>query len=256
LMAPAEGIATWVAGFSDLFGRGLTGALSLDAGIAVVVALACAAPIVPFALAGIWRRRPLVAPALVIIATTVIGVSFAVLTGLFGDPAPAAVLPPVLAAIILLRLPSVRERLTLVLPLLVLGWFGGVFGLIIADPRGALNVHAALSGRNADVERTAATSFGDATVGRKGVLIDTFNAPSVVLGRGTARGLLTPADEAFTLDVTFSRLDAPFVAVPDPQIGLGAQDRLNKAFPLLYRSGAAGYRLIYDKANWRLFGRN
>ena len=41
----------------------------------------------------------------------------------------------------------------------------------------------------------------------------------------------------------------------DPLIGIGAQDRLNKAFPLLYRRGAAGYHLIYDNAGWRLFAR-
>jgi len=256
LMAPAEGVATWAAGFSDLFGRGLTGSLQIDAGIAVVVALLFAAPLVPISIIWVRRRRPLVAPALVIIATTAMGASFAVLTGLFGDPAPAAVLPPILAAILLLHVPSVRERLAVVLPLLVLGWFGGIVGLVIADPRGAMNVRAALDGRNADVERTAAINFGNATVGRDGVLVDTFNAPSVVLGRGSARGLLSPADQAFTLDVMFSRIDTPFVAVPDPQIGLGAQDRLNKAFPLLYRSGATGYRLIYDSANWRMFARN
>ena len=44
-----------------------------------------------------------------------------------------------------------------------------------------------------------------------------FNAPAVVLGRGRARGLLSPSDEAFTLGILFSRLDAPYVAVPDPR---------------------------------------
>jgi hypothetical protein len=53
-----------------------------------------------------------------------------------------------------------------------------------------------------------------------------------------------------------SRIETPFVAVPDPQIGIGAGDRLNKAFPLLYRRGAPGYRLVYENANWRLFARN
>jgi hypothetical protein len=78
----------------------------------------------------------------------------------------------------------------------------------------------------------------------------------VVLGRGRARGLLSPSDEAFTLGVLFSRINTPFVAVPDPQTGIGTQDRLNKAFPLLYRRGAPGYRLIYENADWRLFARN
>jgi hypothetical protein len=150
----------------------------------------------------------------------------------------------------------VRGRLKLVLALLVLGWFTGIIGLAIVDPRGAMNVRVALMGRNVDVERVAAINLGDATVGRDGVLVDTFNAPAIVLGRGRARGLLSPSAEAFTLDVLFSRIDTPFVAVPDPEIGTGAQDRLNKAFPLLYRRGALGYRLIYENANWRLFARN
>jgi membrane protein XagC len=256
LVAPTEGVANWAAGFSDLFGGGWTGSLALDAGVAVVVALLLAAPIVPVAIVWVWRRRPLVAPALVIIAMTSIAASVAVLTGLFGDPAPVAVMPPILAAIIILHVPPVRERLALVLPLLILGWFGGLAGLAIVDPRGAMNVRVAIKGRGVDMERVAAINLGNATVGRDGILVDTFNAPAIVLGRGRARGLLSPSDEAFTLGVLFARIDTPFIAVPDPQVGIGAQDRLNKAFPLLYRRGAAGYRLIYDNANWRLFARN
>jgi hypothetical protein len=256
LMAPAEGLATWVVGFSQLFGRGLTGWLALDAAIMVAIALVLAAPLVPFAIAWIYRRRPLLAPALVIVAMTISAAWLAVATGLFGDPAAIAVMPPILAAIMITRVPVVRERLASVLLLLTLGWVGGIVGLAVVDPRGATNVRAALEGRRVDQERLAAISLGRATLGHEDVLVDTYNAPAIVLGRGRARGLLTPSDEAFTLGVLFSRIDAPFVAVPDPQVGIGVQDRLNKAFPLLYRRGAPGYRLIYDNANWRLFARN
>jgi hypothetical protein len=256
LMSPAEGVANWEAGFSDLFGRGLTGSLSLDAAIAVVIALLLGAPIVPVAIVWVWQRRPLAAPALVIIAMTAIAAGIAVLSGSFGDPAAVAVMPPILAALVIIHVPLVRERFAVVLPLLVIGWLGGIVGLAIVDPRGAMNVRAAIKGRNVDIERIAAINLGNATIGRDGILVDTFNAPAIVLGRGGARGLLSPSDEAFTLGVLFARLDTPFVAVPDPQVGIGAQDRLNKAFPLLYRRGATGYRLIYDKASWRLFARN
>jgi hypothetical protein len=119
-----------------------------------------------------------------------------------------------------------------------------------------MNVGVALMGRNVDMERLAAFNLGNATVGRNGVLVDTFNAPAIVLGRGRARGLLPPSTEEFALGVILARIETPFVAVPDPQIGIGAQDRLNKAFPLLYRHGAAGYHIVYDNANWRLFARN
>jgi hypothetical protein len=256
LVAPAEGLANWAVGFSQLFGRGLTGSLGLDAGIAIAIALLLAAPVVPVVTAWVYQRRPLVAPALVITGMTVAAAWITVTTGLFGDPAVLAVMPPILAAIILIRVPLVRERLAVVLLLLVLGWVGGIVGLAIVDPRGATNVRVAIEGRGVDRERLAAIGLGRATIGRDGVLVDTFNAPAIVLGRGRARGLLSPSDEAFTFGLLFSRIDTPFVAVPDPQIGIGVQDRLNKTFPLLYRRGAPGYRLIYDNANWRLFARN
>jgi membrane protein XagC len=256
LVAPAEGLAAWGVGFAQLFGRGLTGLPAIDAGIAVVIALLLAAPLVPIAITWVYRRRPLVAPPLVIVAMTVAAAWITVTTGLFGNPAALAVMPPILAVIIIIRIPVVRERLALVLPLLVFGWLGGVVGLAIVDPRGATNVAIALEGHGVDQERLAAISLGNATVGRDGILVDTFNAPAIVLGRGRARGLLSPSDEAFTLGVLFSRIDTPYVAVPDPQIGIGAQDRLNKAFPQLYRRGAPGYRLIYEKSNWKLYARN
>lgn len=256
LVAPAEALANWAVGVSQLFGRGLTGSLAIDAGCAVAVALLLAAPVVPIAIGWVWRRRPLVAPAMVIAIMTIAATCIAVATGVFGDPAALAVMPPILAAVILVRVPMVRQRLRIVLPLLVVGWTGGIIGLAIVDPRGAINVRAAFEGGGVDRERTAAINLGGATVGRDGILVDTFNAPAIVLGRGRARGLVSPSDEAFAMGVLFSRIETPFVAVPDPQFGIGAQDRLNKAFPLLYRRGAAGYRLIYENANWRLFARN
>jgi hypothetical protein len=256
LVAPAEGIATWAAACSQIFGRGLTGSLGLDAIIASAFGLVLAAPLVPVAIIWVYRRRPLTTPALVVVAMTLAAVGLAVTTGLFGDPATVAVTSPILAAIITARVPVVRERLAIVLTLLVVGWLGGLVGLAIIDPHGAMNVRSAFEGRSVDVERVAAMSLGSATAGHSGILVDTFNAPAIVLGRGGTRGLLSPSAEEFTLDVLFSRIDTPFVAVPDPQIGIGAQDRLNKAFPLLYRRGAPGYRLIYENANWKLFARS
>jgi hypothetical protein len=53
----------------------------------------------------------------------------------------------------------------------------------------------------------------------------------------------------------FGRLDAPFVAVPNPQSTTGADDRIDRNFPALFRHGAPGYRLIFENATWRLYGR-
>jgi hypothetical protein len=94
LMAPAEGIATWSVAASQRFGGGLTGSLALDAGFGAALALALGAPLVLVAIAWVYRRRPLVAPAAVMIALTGAATFIAVATGLFGDPAAIAVVRP------------------------------------------------------------------------------------------------------------------------------------------------------------------
>jgi hypothetical protein len=47
----------------------------------------------------------------------------------------------------------------------------------------------------------------------------------------------------------------PTVAVPNPKSASGANDRLNKVLPALYRRGAPGYRIVYQNDTWRLYGR-
>src|SRR6202023_2976036 len=106
------------------------------------------------------------------------------------------------------------------------------------------HVRAAIHG--GEPERTDALAAGGAAVGRDGVLADTENAPALVLGRGSARGMHGPASEPFALALMFSRLEPPFVGVPDPQSQSGANDRLNRAFPTLFRRGAPGYRIVYQ----------
>jgi len=140
------------------------------------------------------------------------------------------------------------------LGLLALGWFGGALALGLVDPR-AVSLLSGVAGR-ADVERLDALDIGRATVGRSGVLVDTENTPAVVVERGDALGLLPPTDERFVLSLMFRRLDAPFVAVPNPQSGTGANDRINRNFPTFYSRGGPGYRLIFENSTWRLYGRN
>jgi hypothetical protein len=253
--APSAALAGWSAGFARMTGNGLTGLLSLDAAIAVALALAIGAPAALAAIRWVHRRRPLVAPALVVIAATLAAAVLTVATGRFGEPAAVVVAAPVLCALAMIRIPPVRERMATVVPLLVLGWLGGAASLVAIDPRLVTHLRDALAEPGGDRERIDALNLGAATLGRAGVLVDTANAPAVVLGRGTARGLHAPRGETFALAMLFARFDTSFVAVPDPQSVLGAQDRLNKAFPQLFRFGAPGYRLVYHNSTWRLFAR-
>ena len=251
--APTQSLSVWTASESPLFGEGLSNFLVLDASVAMAVALVLGAPIAAVMLALVHRRRPLVAPAAVFVATAIAATALSVLSGFFGDPSAILVAAPVLAATVVLRVPLARERYALVTALLVLGWFGGLASVAVVDPITVNDLRTAMA-RNGH-ERVDALAAGGAAGRRDGVLADIDNAPAFVLGRGRARGILGPGSEPFALAMLFDRIDTPFVAVPDPQSNTGAGDRLNKAFPSLFRDGLRGYRVIYQNNTWRLFGR-
>ena len=251
--APSQSLAAWATGVNDLFGGGLTGIHALDAAIAFMLALALGAPLALITGYNVRRRSPLISPVLVLAATSVTAAAISVATGWFGDPAAVAVTAPVLCAVLIVRIPEARADIGRMLGLLALGWLGGALALGLVDPSAVAQFGGA--GASADRERVAALNIGRATIGRRGVLVDTDNAPAVVVGRGDAHGLLPPGDEPFKLAMLFGRLDAPFVAVPNPQSATGAEDHIDRIFPALYRHGAPGYRLIFENAIWRLYGR-
>jgi hypothetical protein len=202
------------------------------------------------------ERRPLVAPALVFTACIVMAAAVTVATRLFGAPTAVTVAAPALAAVVMTRVPpaAAREHLAKVLALLAAGWIGGAAGLFIIDPAISAPFRHDVD-PNGDRERRDALAVGGATIDRDGVLVDSDNAPAVVLGRHRARGLMGPLDEGFALTLLLGRIQAPFVAVPDPQSVTGMNDQLNIAFPGLYREGVPGYHLIYQNNTWRLFAR-
>ena len=252
--APYESLSAWSAAFARVFGDGFSGWLTLDAALAMLIALALGAPLVVAALSMTFRRRPLVVPALVFAAIMIAAAAISVATGQFGDPTAIAVAAPTLTAVVVTRVPVVRERLWLFVPLLALGWLGGAASLAIIDPATVARFSAITEGQAADRERLDALAIGGAMIGHDGVLADTDNAPAIVLGRGRAHGLFDPSSEPFGMAMLFGSLATPFVAVPDPQSVTGGNDRLNKAFPALYRHGAPGYRVVYQNTTWRLFG--
>jgi hypothetical protein len=253
--APAQSVAAWTAEAARVFGDGLSGLRAVDASLAMLAALGVGAPLAWVALALVHRRRPLVAPVLVFAAAALAATALAAASGLFGDPTAIAVAAPVLAVVVATRVPLVRERRAWVVPLLALGWLGGALGIALVDPGTVNHLRAAFAGRGGEPERLDALGAGGAASARDGVLADTDNAPVFVLGRGGARGLFGPASEPFALALLFSRIETAFVAVPDPQSTTGMNDRLNKAFPKLFRDGVSGYGIVYQNNTWRVFGR-
>ena len=251
--SPAQSLTAWTAAMSRVYGNGLFGIPTIDATLAMIASFVVGAPVAVVILALIHRRRPLVDPALVFAATAISATAICVLTGFFGDPTAIMVAAPVLAATVVIRAPIARERTVLVTALLALGWFGGLFSLVLIDPLTVMRLPAALV--PVAGERLDAVAAGAASASHDGVLADTDNAPAFVLGHGGAHGIFGAQSEQFALAALLSRIDAPFIAVPDPLSRTGANDRLDRAFPTLFRNGLAGYRIIYQNNTWRLFAK-
>jgi membrane protein XagC len=252
-MAPAQSLSTWSVSELRLLGGLGASFLTFGASAVMLVALALGAPIAVAMLMLVYRRQPLIIPAVVFVAAAVAATAISVLSGFFGNPSAIVIAAPVLAATVVIRVPLARERLALVIALLVAGWFGGLLGVDLADPITVNHLRAAIEGGGG--ERIDTLSAGGAAIRSEGVLADVDNAPAFVLGRGRAGGILGPQSESFALAMLFDRIDTPFVAVPDPQSNTGADDRLNRAFPSLFRDGLQGYRLVYQNNTWKLFAR-
>ena len=251
--SPTQSLSLWTAAITRVFGDGLSGFLTLYASLAMAVALVIGAPIAMVMLSLVHRRRPLIVPAGVFAGIAVAATAISTMSGLFGDPTAIVVAAPVLAATIAIRVPIAHERFGLTIALLLWGWFGGLASLVLVDPI-TVNYFRAAFERGGS-ERLDALTAGAAAARRDGVLADIENAPAFALGRAHVRGILGPESEPFTLAILFERIDTPYVAVPDPQSNTGANDRLDKAFPNLFREGAPGYRVIYQNNTWRLFAR-
>jgi hypothetical protein len=254
LAAPAESLAGWAADATRIL-PAVPGSLTINAALALAVALGLGAPIAPVVVGWIRERLPLAVPPLVFAGAIVAAAALTVATGFFGSPSPLAAAAPILAAILMARVPLSPDRKRTALMLLAAGWFGGILAVAVVEPRAVMQLRATLDGSITEQARLDSLALGGKTLHRNGVLIDIDNAPAVVLGRGQARGLVGPSDPDFTLALLFGRLNSPFVAVPDPHAAQGIRDRVSKAFPLLHRDGAPGYRLAYENKTWRLYAR-
>jgi hypothetical protein len=249
--APAESLSVWAVALARVFGDTLFDVPVLAASLAMAVALTIGAPLVPALLLLVRRRRPLVAPALVVAGAAIAATALCVMSGLFGDPAAIVVAAPTLSAAMLSRVPVVRQHTVLAIGLLLVGWVGGLGSVALADPITMNRLLLAL--QHGDAARADALAAGGAVVADNGILVDIDNAPAFLLGRGATPGILGPQSEAFALVMLFRRVETPFVAVPDPQTVAGANDRLDRAFPKLFRDGPPGYRVVYQNNTWRIF---
>ncbi len=85
------------------------------------------------------------------------------------------------------------------------------------------------------------------------MLIDDLTAYRAIAARGDTEKMALPKSDKFKLQIHRKRPNIKYIIVPNPRIGKGGWDRINKNFPDLYIDGMEGYQRIYDYQNWRAY---
>jgi len=114
----------------------------------------------------------------------------------------------------------------------------------------------ALAGRDKAPARANDLALGLWAQRLDNLMIDESTGYGVIAARGSAQDLILSFSDRFQFDVNRGRLDVDWVAVPDPRLARGAQDRINQRFGSLYELGYPGYSLVYDHGDWRVYGRD
>lgn len=220
------------------------------AAVRAVVAAVISAPLVAAFIIWTHRRMDLGLAAVALISL-VIGA--ALLQLVFGGAGNSALVLagslPVAAACALYS-PKSRLHRVYICVLLLAGAPGG--GLIVAanaSPRLRAPTAAAANEMRATLQQ-----IRDILYRREGVLVDTVSHPGFVAVRGTARGLVTPGQAAFEMQLQARRLVSEFVVVAQPAMSQ-MPDRIAMAFPDFYEKGAPDYQLVYDRSGWRVYAR-
>ena len=246
--------------FSATFGQGAAG-VDLRArygpvpapSVALAVAgLLLANPLGLWSLARFRRVGPLHRGTLAILGFAVSSILIGWAAGDLPAPAVTAGLVCSLAAAtgaVCARYSRLRR---VIVPALFAGLVGGSI-VTFADhtaPTGRWRA-AALSHRVAPLDPEL-RQLGLALRDRQGILFDAASAPIAVAARRTADGIHSAQSHAFRLASLTGRFNAPFLVVRSAESETGA-DALGRIFPGLFQNGAAGYRLIFDGLDWRIY---
>lgn len=162
-----------------------------------------------------------------------------------------------LAAVAIRHWSPQRGRGVLATLLLAAGAAGGWAGLLLQNGGELAQWRDAVLQRRAEpAAETSSTVFGRYLADLSDVLIDVRADPALLVSRGSAAGLIVSGERAFKQTLECRCFTARFVAIADPNGAGHGVDDLNRAFPLLYRAGIAGYHSIYDANGWRVYERN
>lgn len=145
-----------------------------------------------------------------------------------------------------------RSMRAIILPAVALSFVAGVLVLGLDASTGAARLRQAALMHRLGTSDPTTEGLAGVLRGKSGILFDASAAPAVVAERGSARGISGAQSHAFQLAALTHQLKSPVLVVRSVQSTKGA-DTLGRAFPELFRSGAPGYRLVFDSPTWRVF---
>lgn len=160
-----------------------------------------------------------------------------------------------MAGVVLLPRESHRARLTMMI-LLVAGWVGGWIVFNLNPTVEMQRWQASLFARNAESPYEPDRSFGEwLKHNSDALMMDDQVGYRAIAFAGSTKRLYLPSSMEFQQALMRRPFSVIQVAVPNPKLPYGSQDRINKAYPGLFEHGLAGYGLIYDANNWRVYRR-
>ncbi|MCF6235757.1 MAG: hypothetical protein L3J70_05190 [Gammaproteobacteria bacterium] len=211
-------------------------------------------PVVFLLLGLVAKRKNHLKISLTLILVPLIAITFA--TSKFYLERPIDMLALVIVGIMVqLSIIQIRKgwKFSAVVLLLVAGGVSGWYNFLqMSDPA----VHDWRKALFASLDNTHAAdiALGQFLSRHRGeTLIDDFTAYRVIAARGDAENIALPRSDLFKLQVRRQVPDITYIVVPDPRVGQGGWDRINKHFPDLYASGMKNYQQVYDNQGWRVF---
>lgn len=146
-----------------------------------------------------------------------------------------------------------RERPLLLMAMLAVGAVGSVALFTRYPAVGMEGWFGALAGRTAEAPKRGDMLLGVWARKAEGMMMDENTGYAVIAARGRADGLYLTFSDRFKQSVNRGVPLAPWMAVPSVQRDPERRDQVARAFPQLYEAGLEGYRLVYDRPDWRVY---
>lgn len=146
-----------------------------------------------------------------------------------------------------------RERPVLLLALLAAGAVGSVALFARYPAVGMEGWFDAIAGRTTEAPKRGDLALGLWARQADGMMLDENTGYAVIGARSHARNLYLTFSDRFKEGLNRGAPAAEWIAVPSAARDPERRDLIAHHFPRLYEEGLPGYRLVYDRPDWRVY---